>query len=209
MESFSRESNIMNWFMLGRWLPYLLLGSLGAALIAYGITQRLGPIYEAHFSYLISLTEREAAPDFRFDGYYAISATDLFAETVAQWASTPEVIVQAHQAAGVALPNPSPRQLRKIVQARQAAPQLVRVTIRAPQEETVQKLAVGLQQVMEHNVTRYQEQGIPAVRFRLVASEPWVGVERPATNLIVIATFILTLLLGFNAVIFFSGWPRS
>lgn len=203
MSNFEQYLNFIWWK-----LPFVLLVSLLAALVAYGVTARLGPAYEAHFSYLISMSEREAAPDFRFDGYYAISATDLFADTLAQWVATPEVVVAAYQAAGLPLNEPSPRQLTKIIRAEKSAPQLVHVTIRTNQEETTKKLTAALQHVMDENIEQYLQQGIPAVQFRLVASQPWVGIERPATPVIVIATLMLVFLLAINSIIIWVSLGR-
>lgn len=191
-----------------RKMPVLLLVSLLAALIAYGICQRLGPTYEAHFSYLVSLSQRESASDFRFDGYYAISATDLFAGTLASWTQAPEVIVQAFAQAQLPLPGEDARALSKIVQAQKAAPQLVQVIVRSRQKVDAQKIAEALQRVMSKNVEQYHEQGIPAVQFRVVASVPWIGVSRPATTIVVVAAFMIVFLISLNSLLLIESFKR-
>lgn len=195
------EGFVPYWRQVRRMLPRLLIVSSGVALVAYMIVQRVGPSYEVHFSYLISLSERENVPEYRFDGYYALQATDLFAATVAQWATTPEVIVAAHEAAQLQLRSSDPRVLSRVISTAKTAPQLVEVTVQDRQSERAEKLAAGFMAVMERNIERYHDEGIPALYFRVVATEPWVGVSRLSEPVIVSAAFVFTLLFGVNGVL--------
>jgi hypothetical protein len=188
-----------------RALPWLLLLAALATLAAVGVVRRQGPTYEAHFSYTVSLQEREAAPEFRFDGYYALQATDLFAETLAAWATTPEIVVAAHEAAGLPVPSGSARQLARRVSSEKVAPQLVRVWVKGSERDLVERLAQGLQTVMAETIASYHEQGVPAVQLAAVATEPWLGVAAPSVGLIGTAVFVTVLLLGLNAVLLFES----
>lgn len=184
-----------------RHLPLLLGISLLTAVLAYGIATRLGPTHQVHFSYLISLSEREPSTEFRFDGYYALQATDLFATTLARVIGTPEVIVAAHQAAELPLPTTDARQVTRLVRAEKTAPQLVEVTVSGDNQETALRLAEGVKQVVDHEVARYHEQGIPALRFRTVPTAVWPSTQALALPLITVATFVAALFLGINLVL--------
>lgn len=186
----------------------LLLVSVAVGVLAYAVVHRLGPTYEVHFSYLVSLSERETVPEYQFDGYYALQATDLFAATLARWATTSEVIVAAYSAAGIDSPTDDPRALGRSVAAVKSAPQLVEVTVRGKQRDEVERLAVGLRRVMEQNVARYHDEGIPALHFRVVATEPWVGTTRLSASVIVSAVFIFTFLFGVNGVLLLESLRR-
>lgn len=179
----------------------LLLFSVLAAVVALVIVKRFDPTHEVHFSYLVSLSERDQVSDFRFDGYYALQATDLFAATLARWVSTPEVIVAAYEAAGLPQPSADPRKLARAVRAEKVAPQLVTVTVRSGTREESEKLAAGLRQVMSGNIARYHNEGVPAVAFTVIASEPWSGVVRLSAPVVVTATFLFTFLLGLNGIL--------
>ncbi len=190
------------WQALLRRLPLLLLLSFLAGAIAYGISSSVAPVHVVHFSYLVSLSQREAASDFRFDGYYALQATDLFASTLAKWIQTPEVISTAHQEAGLKLSSTDPRTIRRMVNAEKTAPQLVEVTIRDADSARAEQLGEGLRTVMEKNIALYHDQGIPALTFRAVPTASWTGKPAVATNVITIATFIFALFISINVVLF-------
>jgi hypothetical protein len=189
------------WPAVRRQLPRLLLLAAAAAVLAAALVQRAGPQWRAHFSYLISLQEREAAAEFRFDGYYALQATDLFAATLAEWAMAPEVIAAAHQAADLPLPGADARSLIRTVSARKAAPQLVAVEIRGGSEREAAALASGLQEVLTAQVAAYHTAGVPAARFTAVPSAVWVGGTPPATRVVGAATFLLVLFVLVNGVV--------
>lgn len=198
------------WDAVRRRAALLVLGSGVLALLAYGVAVRIGPTYEVHFSYLVSLTERDSSKsEFRFDGYYALQATDLYAATLAAWTRTPEVVVQAYGAAGLALPTDDPRTLVRSIAAQKVSPQLVAVTVSGKRKDTVEKLAAGLQAVMEQNVAAYHDRGIPALEFRIVPTAAWVGTRQVAVVVIVVATYLAALILGVNAVLLRASWQQA
>lgn len=190
-------------------LPAILLISFIAAVAAYGITRSIVPQYQVHFSYVVSLSQRESSAAYRFDGYYALQAIDLFAATLASWARTPETIAAAHERAGLSLTTRDPRTLRQIVTATKTAPQLVEVTVRQPSEEQSMALAKGLQAAVRDEVSRYHQQGIPALTFTVVPTTPWVGVPAIATRVIVVAVFVFTAIGLINIVLFWESIKRE
>lgn len=189
------------WKIIQRKMPGLLLISLAAALVAFLVVRQIGPTHEVHFSYLVSMNVRDDAPEFRFDGYYALQATDLFAATLAKWTAAPEVVVAAHQAVGLVLKSQDPRQFSRLIQAEKTAPQLVQITVRDASLPRTERLAQGLQTVMEQNVTRYHDQATPAIGFQVVATEAWAGMTQPSLPVIVSATFIFTFLIAMNVLL--------
>ena len=179
----------------------LLLISLGIALVAFFVAKNIEPTHEVHFSYLVSLSQREEAAEFRFDGFYALQATDLFAATLANWITTPEVLVASYERAGVSLLTHNPRQLTRSVEAVKSAPQLVHVVVKAPSAMQAERVASGMRSVMEENIARYHDQGIPELTFRAVATEPWTGVSHISVPIIVISTFVFVFFIGLNGVL--------
>jgi len=196
------------WKLVLRRMPQLLMLSFAVALVVFIFVRQVGPTHQVHFSYLISLSERDEVEEYRFDGFYALQATDLFAATLAKWMQTPEVVVAAYEEAGLELESRDPRQLTKQVQAIKTAPQLIEVTVRNESQDVAERLTAGLMIVMERNVDDYHDQGIPVVVFRVVATEPWSGVTELSAPVIVIATFIFVFLLALNGVLLIESIKR-
>ncbi|MDZ4225360.1 MAG: hypothetical protein U1C49_00780 [Candidatus Andersenbacteria bacterium] len=190
---------------LWRMMPWLLIASLAVAAVAYALAERSGPTYEVHYSYLVSLSERENPSEYTFDGYYALQATDLFAASLAKWATTPETVVAAYESAGLDLPGEDPKILARSVTAEKTAPQLIQVTVRDRDEEKASLLAKGLEEVMANNVDIYQQEGIPALKFRVVTSTPWEGKSAVSVPVITVATFVMTLLILVNGALLWKS----
>lgn len=180
------------WPLLRRSLPILGAVSLLAALVAAGTVSRLENGWVVHFSYVVSLTEREAVPAYHFDGYYALQANELYAKTLAEWITAPEMVAQAYQISGLTTPG---GWLAGIT-AEATAPQLVRVTVRAPERDTAERLAEGVQAVVRS--------GVPA-EFKVSATKPWI--TRAGLNKRVVggATGGLVFFIGLNLMVLYAS----
>lgn len=189
------------WRAVQQKMPAVLMVSFVLAVIAWLVVRGIGASYEVHFSYLISLSQREEVSDYSFDGYYALQATDLFTATLAQWIKTPEVIVEAYREAEVDLEVSDPRVLGRKIRAVKSAPQLIEVTVKGKIREETERLAEGVRVVMKKNVERYHDKGIPALRFQVVETDPWVGQRKLGKAPIVAATFIFAFFMGINMVL--------
>lgn len=186
-------------------LPIILLISVMAAVAALVVVKQVKPSYETHFSYIVSLTARDQAAGFRFDGYWGLQATDLFSSTLAKWIVAPENMVAAYHEAQMMLPSDDPRSLARVVKAEKVAPQLVAVTVRGSTSGAAERLAAGLRSVMEKNVATYHDQGVPAAEFTVVPTALWTGAIKLSVPLVVISTFIFTFLIVLNGVILWES----
>ncbi len=99
---------------------YKLLGiSILVAILGYGIAKQFPATYEVNFSYMVSMEQRDESSNFRYDGYYALSATDLFSATLAGVIVSPETIVAAYGGANIPLPTEDTIDLVKSIRMRQ------------------------------------------------------------------------------------------
>lgn len=190
-------------------MPYALFISLFFALIAYGISNNIKPSYEVHYSYLTSLSNRDTTSDFRFDGYYALQATDLFTATFAGWVATPEVVVAAYKEGEIELPSQNPYELSKTIHAEKTAPQLVQITVKNESKNTAEKLARGLQAVMQRNVDDYQAKDTTAIHFNVTTTPSWTGLVSVSSLLITVATFVFVLFFAINAVLLYESFKSD
>jgi hypothetical protein len=98
--------------------------------------------------------------------------------------------------------------LTRTIRAEKAAAQLVKVTVRAGEREEAQRLTQGLMTVAQQWVDRYHDQGIPAVGFRVVADEPWVGETHWSAPITGSAVFVLMFFLVVNAALLWASFKH-
>lgn len=184
---------------------YVFLTSVVACLITFAVVDKWQPVYEVHFSYLVSLSTREQANEYTFDGYYALQATSLYTETLSAWVKTPEVVMAAYQKAGLDVRPEETSKLIHNVNAAKSGPQLVGVTVKGKNQAEAMALATALQAVMVENMNRYHDEGVPALQFRAVITKPWVGITKVAIGVIETAVFLLTFFLTINALLLWKS----
>ena len=197
------------WQVMKRTFPKVVMLSVALAVLAYVITARTGPTYSVHYSYIVSMSEREEGNDFRYDGYYALSATDLFTATLTAWTKTPEVAVRAYEISGVEMRSNDPQALVKLVSAEKTGPQIIEIVIKHKKKEIAEKLTEGLQAAMLENIEKYHNEGIPAVKYKVVTTEAWTGEKSLAVGVVTMGTFIFALLLGINGVLLVESFKRA
>ncbi len=194
---------------LVKYLPVVLALSFAAAGVAYIIATNAPAVHEVHFSYMVSPIEREEATGFRYDGYYAISGTELFSSTLASLIASPEVIVRGYAIAGIALPSEDPIQLAGHVRAKKSAPQLVQVTVDDSSRSVAEQLSRGIMQATEDAVHEYNTTLSPSLAFTITATKPWTGTVRFAALPIAITTGVFALVVGCMIVLFIVALKRG
>lgn len=197
------------WDAFVKRIPVLIAVSLVVAITGYGVVIRLPVSYVVHGSYVVSQEGREVAPGFRFDGYYALSATDLFTGTLAAWIVSPETVVRAYQEASVSLPTEDPIDLVKSIRAEKVAPQLIAITVKNSSKAAAEKLASGVARIVPELVTQYNTTGTPAATFAVVASQPWTGVSRIAPFPVALVLFLFVFLTGMVWTMFLEALRRG
>ncbi len=183
--------------------------SVALALLAYAIAARMPVVREAHFSVSVLLNEREDAADFRYDGYYALSAADLFSDTVAGLLSSPEVIASAYQRAGIVLPSEDARRLARTVRVEKGASRLVRIAVSGDSAAQAESLADALAAVIADEVERYNSAGDGSVSFVMKASDPWIGAKTAAPLPVALAVFLAVFLVLNMIVLFRESFSRG
>lgn len=106
-------------------------------------------VYDTSLSLFITRTTTQATQDYKYDGYYAIKAAELFSDTVRQWLQSPEVVIEIYKKAGIDLELESLRKLGKILKVYKMSPQYVEVRFKAEEKEKVQKISSVIPSVLQ------------------------------------------------------------
>lgn len=79
----------------------IIIITAAVAVLSALITRVLPEKFDSSVSLNILRVNREETPDYQYDGFYAIQASDLFAQTVISWLQTPSVVNEIYGQSGV------------------------------------------------------------------------------------------------------------
>ncbi len=146
----------------------IIVGAL-AATCAFTLTRN--PSFLTSSTIGITTSEKQQTPDYQYDGYYAIQASELFSDTVTSWAESPDVIVNVFDKAGIAAPTQNIKKLAKIFTANKLSAQNVEIRFTTDSEETAKKLVSGLQQAFDEKTKTINDASKGSTSFQLVFSD--------------------------------------
>ena len=74
--------------------------ALVVGILSVLIAQFLPAKYDASVALNVIRVNREETGDYQYDGFYAIQASNLFAETIVSWLETPAVVKEIYEQSG-------------------------------------------------------------------------------------------------------------
>ncbi len=194
---------------LGRALPIMCIIGIVAAAVSYDIARRLPPSYEVHFSYMVALQQQAIPTGFQYDGYYALSGTELFSSTLASLITSPENIVRAYATAHIPLASQDPVGLVQHVQAEKVASQLVQVTVRDASQTQAEALASAVQTVSKQIVQQYDDTNKNSTQFSITPTMPWTGMVRVTPTPIATIAGVFAVIISAMIVLFRESLRRD
>jgi hypothetical protein len=82
-------------------LRAILASSVAAALLFASVAAALPLRTSVSFAFTISQQARQATTDYSYDGYYALRASELVADTMISWLGTPSIVKEVYDDAGI------------------------------------------------------------------------------------------------------------
>jgi len=178
----------------------ILLVTILAGASSFVFTLASPVIYDTSLSLFITPSASQDTQDYKYDGYYAIKASELFSDTVKQWLESPEVVVEIYKKAEIDLELTSLRKLRKIFSAYKMSPQYVEVRFKAKNKEEAQKVTNTIPLVLQgktHELTGAAKD----VSFNIRGANPVIveNIPKPLLNSLIglISGFVLGVFIVF------------
>lgn len=154
----------------------LLIITLSSLLFAIGsvaVTKSLPPKYQAAVSYTIDHRNLQKSEDYAFDGYYALRAQEIFADTLVSWFKTPAVIEQVKELAANHVDSKIPPRLEYRV--KKFSGQNIVVTLIDSDKERLRVLASTTTGVITSRAGELNRQGEDGESlFSVTASRPFI-----------------------------------
>jgi len=178
---------------------------VGVSSFVFTLTRTV--VYDTSLSLFITRTTSQITQDYKYDGYYAIKASELFSDTVKQWLESPEVVVEIYKQAEIDLPFKSLRKLRKVFSAYKMSSQFVEVRFKERDEQKAQKVSSAIPLVLQsktHELTGEMKD----MSFSIKAANPIIVEKNPKPLLNSLIGLISGFVLGIF-IVFFKEYFRK
>lgn len=142
-----------------------------------------GVFYENDMLLLISRNGTQDTPDYKYDGYYAVQASDIFADNISQWLASASIINEIYLRAKAENEMRSLKDFSKAFKADKLSSQYVRVRYRTKDAETAKNLAHALADVLQEKADLLSSSSNEQIGFKVIYSDP-LSVENKADFLL-------------------------
>ncbi|MEK7632127.1 MAG: hypothetical protein AAB445_04710 [Patescibacteria group bacterium] len=157
--------------------------------------------YTTSIAFTVNRINKQPTPDYQFDGYYALQASDLFSETVVSWFLTPSVIVEIYDAAGVDPQVTSLGALTSRFKIKKYSSQNLVVKFTESSEAVAGKIGTAVIATVEAKAAELNQSADRKALFEVVGAKPVTVHDSKQVPLVtavglVIGIFVATLLVG-------------
>ncbi|MBI4093234.1 MAG: hypothetical protein HY420_04895 [Candidatus Kerfeldbacteria bacterium] len=158
------------------------------------------PHYTTSLSLSVNRVNKESTSDYQYDGFYALQAADLFAQTVVSWLQAPPVLVEIYEQAGLTPPTVgSLRRLTTRFKTKKYSAQNIVVTYSSATADEASKLAAELTKNMQQRAEAANRTADGKTIFEIQSTKPVIIRAQPnplllgAVSVLVAVTLLLFL----------------
>ncbi|MFH1048836.1 MAG: hypothetical protein V1732_04190 [Patescibacteria group bacterium] len=121
---------------------------------------------------LISRSGTQNTADYKYDGYYAVQASDIFADNASQWLASASIASEIYIRAKAESELRSLKDFSKIFKADKLSSQYVRVRYRSKDKETAIDLAHAITDVLQEKADLLSRSSTEQIGFKVIYSDP-------------------------------------
>lgn len=157
-------------------LRAVLASAAAAALLFVAALGALPERTSVSFAFTISQQARQATTDYSYDGYYALRASELVADTMISWLGTPSIIKEVYADAGIAMTDAEIKAIAgRAFRGKKYSSQNVVVSYAASDAETAAKLYTSLARLLSERARTLVLSPEQETLFIVTASEPVIA----------------------------------
>jgi len=161
------------------------------------------PVYQSSISFSVNRINRQETEYYEYDSFYAISASELFSQTLMSWFMTPSVLLEIYEDAGIDPQIKSLSGLAGRFKAKQYASQNIVVTFKEKTAEAASEISESVIKIVQDKSSQLNQSSSKESLFEVVGSTPVVVDQKPAYWLVALISFISGLVISFVLVYIF------
>jgi capsular polysaccharide biosynthesis protein len=152
--------------------------------------------YETSLSLTIIKDKTQITDNFKYDGYYALQASEIIADSIEQWLKSPVTVDAIYKEAQVDLEFKNIKSYTKKFIARKMSSQQVEVKFKTNAREEAEKISQAVAEVINNKVKILKESSEQEISFSVDSENPVIVESRPDAILNLIIGLVSGLALG-------------
>ena len=185
-----------------RWVFVVVLTVI-IALLGMVAANFIAKKYDVSISLAIAREGKQETVDYKYDGYYAIQASEIFSENVESWFYSAEIVKQILDKAEVQMDVRNVNAYQRFFSARKLAAQNVQVKFTASSEEQAQEILMAVDEVVNKR-TKILNEASDGAFFTVIMESPIVVDRTPDYAIGVIAGAVVGLIVSIFLVFIFA-----
>jgi len=179
-------------------LVLIIAAITGLSAFLFSIAQPLQ--YEVSLSLFINKNKTQETDDFKYDGYYALQAGEIIADSIEQWMKSPETIDVIYNKAKIAHGFKNIKSYTKKFTAKKMSSQYVEVKFKADSREDAEKISAAIVEVIGSKTKTLEENSEQELSFSIESGNPIIVESKPNIFLNLVIGLISGFALGIFAV---------
>ncbi len=152
--------------------------------------------YETSLSILISKNKTQETDDFKYDGYYALQAGEILADTIVEWTKSPAAVNAIYQEAEVSGNFGSIKSYTKKFTAKKMSSQHIEIKFDSDSKESAEKISSAVVKTINDKIKTLEENSEEEISFSVSGESPIIVEKNPDASLNLFIGLISGLILG-------------
>ncbi len=152
--------------------------------------------YETSLSLFITKEGTQETDNFKYDGYYALQASEIFADTIQEWMKSPEMVNEIYKDAGIDPNFKNIKSFTKKFKAKKMSPQYAEISFKTTSRADAGKISSSVIKVINSKTKKLQENSKEEISFKIESGAPVIMESRPDAFLNMIIGLVSGLTLG-------------
>jgi len=138
----------------------------------------LQPIkYETSLSLLLSKDGSQLTDDFKYDGYYALEASGILADSIVQWTKSPELVSSVYQKAQIDGKFKNLKSYTKKIIAKKMSPQYIEVKFETNNIDQANKISIAIIDEINGKIQKMKNDSEGEIAF-LISNENPITIKK-------------------------------
>lgn len=172
---------------------WLILAIVAVATVTTGLAASQQPTRQVvSGSFAINRINQQSSNDYQYDGYYALQAADLFAQTVVSWFATPSVLREVYKVAELDPEITSVNSLPSRFRVKKYSAQNIVVRFSEKDGPRAAAVAQAMRTVVEAKAANLNQTADGRALFEIVGTDPVIAPSKPSVWLWSAVAFALS-----------------